>query len=176
MEWHKLGSVYPGRVQGTSQRSLYTEEEFAMTRVRLLLTTLASFPVILLLPQPSSACQCPFNRIPSTIHEGVGATCLSAQTDAEGQAYQEAEVTCAETYGNGYGVCGATSLIVTQACYWDSAADSYKIRGRIYYNCWDCEPLPWSLWGGAERPTEPLSAICTLLLSQDWSSAIRSTG
>ncbi|MEP7013789.1 MAG: hypothetical protein ABJC13_26000 [Acidobacteriota bacterium] len=92
-------------------------------------------PAFFLTPQLGSACQCPNNRIPSGIHQGVGATCLEAENDAGDQCYVEAEENCSEF---GDGSCGNFELVVTTACYFDSVAGAYKIAGRIYYHCWIC--------------------------------------
>jgi hypothetical protein len=90
--------------------------------------------------QPATACQCPNNRIPSNINEGVGATCAAAEADAYAKCHQEAEETCAGLYGDGS--CAGYSLVVTTPCYWDPVECVYRVEGRIYYNCWDC-CNPW---------------------------------
>lgn len=89
-------------------------------------------------PHVGSACQCPYNRIPSGVYLGTGATCQDAIFAAEAQAYLEAAESC-ETVPSG-GVCGDTSLVVTTPCSSKSGRDNifYRVEGRIYYNCWAC--------------------------------------
>ncbi len=94
---------------------------------------------MVLVPHVGSACQCPYNRIPSAIYQGTGSTCLDAQFDAEAQAYLEAEESCATIPSSG--VCGDTSLVVTTPCSIKTGRNNavlYRIEGRIYYNCLAC--------------------------------------
>src|SRR5688572_16173518 len=80
-------------------------------------------------PQRGEACQCPRPRVPSSINEGVGATCSLAESDAVQKAYQEAEANCA--FGPAEGSCGDFALVVTTPCYFDFATYTYKVEGYI---------------------------------------------